>query len=177
MSAQTFNFTNESEFERTYIGKILLWVTSTGKKVIIMVNFLLICAFLSRFYFDRVLSDLNESIKIKQEIIKGNVQFEEEFRTLQKHLAQIGNLSANQEKSLAILKELFSAFSSGIRPSYLRFNPEDLSFSAKFFSYQQLRTFIQDLRNSKNIKTVVLKNVTKENIKNSQLEAEFNLQI
>jgi hypothetical protein len=70
MPKQEINLLPREEFEKKPIGKFLTWALSIGRYIIIFTELIVILAFLSRFKLDRDLSDLNQSIREKQAVIR-----------------------------------------------------------------------------------------------------------
>lgn len=169
------NFTRESEFEKSFWGKVLLWVTATGKHVIIIVNFVLIAAFLSRFYFDRVLSDLNESVNVKSEIIKQNAGFEKKYIALQKKIKEIKKITTGQDRPLKIITELASLLPPGINLSNFSLKDNEVTFQANIDSDNSLKLFLSNLNSSKMVKSVEISGVEKKNIKDQVINASFQI--
>lgn len=77
------NLLPQDEFEKSIIGKILRWALSAGKSIVVITEFVVILAFLSRFKLDRDLNDLNEVIDQKTYIVEGFGETEKKMRDLQ----------------------------------------------------------------------------------------------
>lgn len=62
MAAQTsaVNLLPHERFEFSRLGRLLMWALSTGRMVVVVTELVVIGAFLSRFWFDRQLSDLRQ---------------------------------------------------------------------------------------------------------------------
>ena len=56
------NLLPQEEFEGSVIGRILKWGLSTFRIIVIIVEMVVMAAFLSRFWLDAKNSDLNEDI-------------------------------------------------------------------------------------------------------------------
>ena len=72
------------------------WVTTAGRGTIVITEFIVILAFISRFWLDRKNSDLSEISRQKQSILESVVPFESEFVKLQQRLAYIKDFYNNQ---------------------------------------------------------------------------------
>ena len=79
MAAQTstVNLLPSDRFEYSKWGRFLLWALSTGRLVVVLTELVVIAAFLSRFWFDRKLSDLRQ-VRIQRTV---SVQAMDEVRT------------------------------------------------------------------------------------------------
>lgn len=78
------NLAPKDEFEASIIGRILKWALTAGKSIVILTEFVVILAFLSRFKLDMDLNDLNEIIVQKQAIVESYADVEREMRQLVK---------------------------------------------------------------------------------------------
>lgn len=77
------------EFEKSIVGKAMKWALSAGKSIVIVTEFVVILAFLSRFKLDRDLNDLNEVILQKQAVVESFVETEATMRKFQDKLAVV----------------------------------------------------------------------------------------
>ncbi len=150
-------------------------MTATGKHVIIIVNFILIASFLSRFYFDRVLSDLNESIKVKSEIIKQNSSFEADYKTLQNKIEDIKKITSAQNRPIQIISELASLLPPGINLNSFALNNKEATFQARIDSEDSLTIFLSNLNSSKIIENVTIESIEKQNVKDQIMNASFKI--
>ena len=57
------NLLPQEEFAASTLGRILAWILSTFRILVIMTELIVILAFLSRFWLDARTTDLNEEIK------------------------------------------------------------------------------------------------------------------
>lgn len=91
------NLLPEKGFESTTTGRILAWILSTFRVIVIVTEIIVMVAFLSRFWLDAQNSDLNEQIQQKQAVLVASQNFENEFKLTQKRLQVFNNLT-NQTK-------------------------------------------------------------------------------
>src|SRR3990167_2313941 len=57
----TVNLLPADRFEFSPLGRFLIWALSTGRLIVVLTELVVIGAFLSRFWFDRKLSDLRQT--------------------------------------------------------------------------------------------------------------------
>lgn len=176
MPALKLNFTKESEFEKSYLGAILSWTTSTAKHLIIIVNFLLIAAFISRFYFDKVLADLNDSVKIKSEILKQNADFEKTYNDIQKKIVAVQTLSKSATL-LPRLKEIVSVIPPEVKLTSISYTGSSVTFEAAVPDKNVLNILINNLKSIKYVKEVVVPSVEKKSGNDPQINSFFTLKI
>lgn len=80
----------------TVSARIVRWVTSVARVVIVFTEIIVIGAFLSRFWLDRKNSDLSDSIRQQKAIIESTKNFEADYNLLQKKLNIIRQLYTDQ---------------------------------------------------------------------------------
>lgn len=104
MSVKQINLLPSEEFEESTFGRILKWALTSFRIMIMGVNIVVICAFLSRFFLDARNNDLGDRIKVLQGTIIGNSDFEKEFRETQVRLSIYRDLASDESASAVISK-------------------------------------------------------------------------
>lgn len=105
----TINLVPQDEFDRSIVGKSLKWALTTGKSIVILTEFVVILAFLSRFKLDRDLNDLNEVIIQKQALVDSYNEVEQQMLDLQTRMTLVGeikNTSVNVADSMNQLAQI-----------------------------------------------------------------------
>ncbi len=74
------NLLPKDSFEFSALGRILKWTTTVGRVLVVMTELVVILAFISRFYFDKRINDLDESITAKVGLIKAYKETEDDIR-------------------------------------------------------------------------------------------------
>lgn len=92
--------------EKQELGKFLTWILTYGRYIIIGTEIVVLLAFLSRFKFDRDLTDLHQSIAQKQAVVLAAYDLEQQARTLQNQLSIIKKL----EKQRGLSQKILSVF-------------------------------------------------------------------
>lgn len=77
-------------------SRIIRWLTSIGRFVIVFTELIVIGAFISRFWLDRKNSDLSEIIRQQKAILESTQDFEKEYSFLQQRLKFIKDFYKNQ---------------------------------------------------------------------------------
>lgn len=83
---EQINLLPEREFAGTVVGRVLSWIISTFRIIVIATEILVMSAFLSRFWLDAQNTDLNESIDEKRAILAAYQDFEKQFKDTQKRI-------------------------------------------------------------------------------------------
>jgi len=111
---KSINLLPQEEFAASTKGRILAWLLSTFKTIVIITEMIIMGAFLSRFWLDAKSADLNEEIQQKQAVIAASKDFEDEFKNTQTKLSIISGLSKKEESSQEILAQITSRLPQNI---------------------------------------------------------------
>lgn len=84
---QSINLLPQSGLSTTTTGRVMLWLLSTFRIIVIVTEIFVMTAFISRFYFDSKNSDLTNEIEQKVALLTASKKFEDEFRLTQSKLA------------------------------------------------------------------------------------------
>jgi len=90
------NLAPQDKFSETTTGRVLAWLLSTFRFMVILVELIVMGAFLSRFWLDARNSDLNDEIKQKKARILASSEVEKEMRAAQKKLMIFTALAENK---------------------------------------------------------------------------------
>lgn len=94
-------------FENTSLGRVLAWALSAGRAIVIVTELIVIIAFLSRFWFDRTLTDLNDEIKQKSTLVQAQKSLEAEFRNVQGRIVQAREVDL-KDKEIKLAQDILS---------------------------------------------------------------------
>lgn len=95
------NLLPSKNFSETITGRVLLWITSTFRIIVIFTELLVMIAFLSRFWLDAKINDQKDEIANKKAAITSTTEFEEYFKSTQTRLniyKEIMNFSPSVSK-------------------------------------------------------------------------------
>ncbi len=99
MSAQKqeqINLLPQKGFEASTTGRVLTWILSSFRVIVIVTEIIVMGAFLSRFWLDAQNSDLDDELQQKQALLTASLSFEKEFKNTQKRLKIFSDLTANE---------------------------------------------------------------------------------
>lgn len=111
------NLLPKDSFEFSTLGKTLKWSLTTGRILVVLTEFVVILAFGSRFYFDKKLNDLIETIDQKQAVVESYASIESRMRDLLSRQAIVDKY----------LKDNLGV--SGVIDQIKRTTPADVTFS------------------------------------------------
>ncbi len=78
----SINLLPKDSFEFSTTGKLLKWITTAGRVLVVLTEFVVLLAFGSRFYFDKKLDDLGEVIVQKQAQVMTYSEIETDIRKI-----------------------------------------------------------------------------------------------
>lgn len=168
-STSTIEFIPQEDWERTSFGKFLKWLLNIGRWIVIITEFIVILAFLSRFKLDRDLTNLNEQVRQKQAIINSSSNLEKEFRFLQKRLTTAENLKKSQIEAQQVLDIFTELIPFGIQLSNFNYASQKISFTASANSEIAFAGFLKNLKDSPKFKSVDISKVSTNEEKGGEI--------
>lgn len=78
----SINLLPKDSFEFSVAGRTLKWVTTAGRVLVVLTEFVVLLAFASRFYFDKKLDDLGEVLTQKEVQIAAYSDVETQMRKI-----------------------------------------------------------------------------------------------
>ncbi len=106
--ADQINLLPQLGFQASTAGRILAWILSTFRVIVIVTEIIVMIAFLSRFWFDAQNSDLNETLLHKQAVLSASADFEAKFKDVQHRLdvySRLDKLVGGNTKSIETVKK------------------------------------------------------------------------
>jgi len=150
----------------SFSGRVLLWLTSVGRYVIVITELLVISGFISRFWLDRQNADLSEAIRQKKAIVESTVQFEKDYKIIQDKLFVIKDAYAKQSDFSNKIITLADSTPDNI--IYQNFNASivndlvTLNLSASALTEKAVVEFVGKLLKQKQIQSVDIKTIEKK---------------
>jgi Tfp pilus assembly protein PilN len=162
MPKSQINLLPQEDFEKQPLGKFVLWALSIGRWVVIIVDIIVICAFLSRFKLDQDKANIDEKIKIKQNIVQSLQPTEKEFRSLQLRLIQIKNLQTKQSNVVPLVSTIAKVLPADVILSNFSYQEGGISASGVALSEESLGKFLAGLINSPTLTEINLSSVSQK---------------
>ena len=156
------NLLPQEEFAASTAGRILAWTLSTFRIIVIVVEMVIMSAFLSRFWLDARNADLNDEIDQKQAIVVASQDFETAFRNAQKKLAIVSELGDVESNPAQLLSDVTSGMPLDISLSNYTFTDELIKVKGVSSSEQSIAQFMANLS----------ENIAFEDINLTQLDTE-----
>lgn len=158
---KSINLIIKEGFEHTQLGKLLDWLLSAGRTIVVITELIVIAAFLSRFWLDRTLADLNEQNTAKKNQIEASLMFEKDFRNIQTRLTLYKSIDAGKTNAVKLVKDITSLLPSGVILSNISFSENQLTLRGNSLSEGGVAGFVIALDKS-DYKNSVLSEVSIE---------------
>ncbi|MCL5675626.1 MAG: PilN domain-containing protein [Patescibacteria group bacterium] len=145
----SLNLLPTDNIEKTPAGKFLKWALSVGRYIVIFTELIVLAAFFSRFYFDRKLSDLHETIAQKQAIVESASDLETQARLIQGRLSAVKTILSQDTRAKGILMILAQITPTDIVYDNLNITNQSITVTAVTASEASLGVFLSNLNTAK----------------------------
>lgn len=167
---EVINLLPQEEFAASTVGRILTWLLSTFRMIVIATEMVVMAAFLSRFWLDARNTDLNDEIKQKQAIISSYRDIETNFRATQSKLSIMANLTSQTADS-----PIFSSISQSLPANALLTTVSiigsDIKISGLGADERSISQFLVNLGAQKDISSVSLTQLSSDKTGNGLIFA------
>ena len=159
------NLVPEEGLSSTTSGRILLWILSTFRMILILTELVVIGAFISRFWLDAKNTDLSEEMRDAKNIIQSLSGFERDFKVVQNTLVMFDTYKENKGKIYTGIKTLVSFKPLGINFKSLTVDMETVNITAQSISEVEIQQYLLNLKSSGAFENIMLSNLSlsKEN--------------
>jgi hypothetical protein len=149
-------------------ARLLQWITTVGRFVIVFTELIVICAFISRFWLDRKNSDYSDILRQQKAILESTQAFEKDYSLLQQRLKVIKDFYSKTPKYNSKIISLAES-----TPKDIIFNRlvvendtdrKSIVANIELTSYKEeaIVDFITNLTVNENIQTVDVKSIEKK---------------
>lgn len=154
------NLLVQEEFEHTTLGRILNWSLSAGRIIVIATELVVILAFLSRFWLDKSLTDLNNKNAALATQINASSPFEEKFRNAQKRLSTYQKLEGRSSGATNLVREISSFLPADVSLTKISFSGREVDIRGIALSEEGLAGFVKALKDSDNFDEVSIGDIS-----------------
>jgi len=158
----TINLLGESDIDHTPLGRIVGWAVTYGRYIMVGTEIVVLLAFISRFSLDRKLTDLNEEISMKQDIITANTTFENEVRVVQDKLEKVKTITALPVDPRQVLSLFQGILPPGIYLESLELSKDKLSIKAVAGSTYSFAQLIANLQSSQMLSAIDIGDIKRD---------------
>lgn len=172
---ENINLLGQEGLEITTTGRILAWVLTSFRIIIIFTEIIVMTAFFSRFWLDNQNAELDDQIRQKQEIIATSGNFENEFRNIQKRLEIFTDLTANTRVSSEILSTITSYIPSDTLLTSIRFGARQTDIDGISPGEKNIQQFMTNLASNDVFDSVLLNEISTSQENSSLLIFKLSL--
>jgi Tfp pilus assembly protein PilN len=170
------NLLPQKGFAASTSGRVLLWILSTFRVIVIVTEIIVMMAFLSRFWLDAQNTDLSEEIQQKQAVLASYTNFEREWKDTQKRLKIFSTLTLNEEIAADTINLIASYLPSDIFLTSVSIVSNETTVEGVSPSERGIQQFLVNLQSAEALSQVELSNI--ETDKDSGfLKFKFNAQL
>lgn len=156
------NLLPKNNFEDSFLGKLINWAVNVGRWIVVLTEFVVICAFLSRFYFDTELANLFDNISQNKTIVNSASEFEETFLYTQKKIKIVKSLLLNLSKPSVAFAEINKTIPRDMTLTSVNFNDGKIEITGYCLSLESLNFFVKQLKNQSNFSQINLSSVSRK---------------
>jgi Tfp pilus assembly protein PilN len=135
------NLLPQKGFSSTTTGRILAWILSTFRVIVIITEIIVMVAFLSRFWLDAQNTDLTEEIDQKKSILTNFIVFEREFRDTQKRSQLYKNFLTDRIQFTTYLDSIRSYMPNDVVLTTIAFSDKQISIQGYSPSENSIEQF------------------------------------
>lgn len=150
------NLLPKDSFEFSVLGRALKWTTTVGRVMVVLTEFVVILAFASRFYFDKKVNDLTDTIDSKLTVIKGFAKTETDARIILARQAAIQAFDKDNIQFGQKINLVSQVLPNGASLESLKFDGKKLDIKGSVGSELAFSQMLKGLRKDKSIKTLEL---------------------
>jgi len=156
-------------------SRIIRYLTTVGRYIIVFTELIVISAFISRFWLDRQNSDLSETLRQQKAIIESTSEFEKEYISIQGRLKYIETQYKNQPNYISNIKTLVSSIPTGVFLENFTISPDSAQISIYSYEEDSLVNLMVNLSLNPQISTVNIQKIEKKSI-DSRYLVDISLQ-
>lgn len=164
---QSVNLLPREEEERTLGSRIVHWLLTTFRFLVITVELLVIIGFLSRFFLDSQNSDLTDEINQKKALIASYLPFEDEFKTTQKRIEIAKNHYEGQVLFSSVIDTITKNITSGMQLISIQNRAGSVEIDIQSANEQNINNFAESLKNNEiltNVHVTLIESLPNSNI-------------
>jgi len=145
---EEINLLPQCGFKSTTTGRILSWVLSSFRIIVIVTEIIVMIAFLSRFWLDAQNTDLTEELDQKQAVLAASLNFEREFKNTQKRLKIYSDLTYDKLSKATVANTVSKLLPPDIFLSVITFKDREIGISGISPNEKSIQQLIVNLNSS-----------------------------
>lgn len=153
------NLLPKDSFEFSGLGKFLNWAMTSGRVLVVLTEFVVLLAFGSRFYFDKKLNDITETLDQKLEQISSYAEIETQMRTILAKQAPINTFLNNNIKFSKKYDDLTAIVPFGVKLEKVFLDQNTLRFIGKSDTELGFALLLRKMKSMNSLSYINIKDV------------------
>ncbi len=164
MAAQqsSINLLGSQAPDTSVFGRIMDWIATFGRYIMVLTEIVVLGTFISRFALDRKLTDLNEEISQKQEILEVNQDLEQRIRSVQQQLLETKTIMASQSTPVLSLASLQRIIPMGTFIQTCNLQNTRISLDMTSLSVESFNQFLVNLSATRELTSIQINDIAKD---------------
>lgn len=156
MSAKpkSINLIPVDKFSKTVVGRVINWLLSTFRVIVIMVEFVVMGAFLSRFWLDAKNSDVTDELRDRQFVVEATKGIEDEMNLFSAKVHRLETLSKVNTATVDFISFLPTLIPPEIKLTSLEIYNKNASLSGSAVNESFVNQFLANLKSHRSVKSV-----------------------
>ncbi|EKD58009.1 MAG: hypothetical protein ACD_57C00048G0004 [uncultured bacterium] len=150
------NLLPKDSFEGSNLGKTLKWLLIGGRTIVVLTEFGVILAFVSRFWYDKQLNDLNDQITQKQAVVRSFTEVENKMRDVLAREEIVGKFLKENLDTNGIIESLVTSSPVDVSFDQIGINKNGMQLSGQAKSESSFAGFLGNLSKNPRIKNINL---------------------
>ena len=150
------NLLPKDSFEGSNLGKTLKWLLIGGRTIVVLTEFGVILAFVSRFWYDKQLNDLNDQITQKQAVVRSFTEVENKMRDVLAREEIVGKFLKENLDTNGIIESLVTSSPVDVSFDQIGINKNGMQLSGQAKSESSFEGFLGNLSKNPRIKNINL---------------------
>lgn len=153
------NLLPQEEFDASSAGRILKWILSTFRYIVITTEIVVISAFLSRFFLDAKSNELTDAIIQKKAIVASYSTFETEYRGTQRRLDIFKNYTSDSLSITPVIDSITKNIPANTNLTELSINGTKVTLTGEASEEANVSNFVANLSTSPFFENVNLNSI------------------
>ena len=155
----TIDLLSHEDLSQRPVGRLLLWVLTVGRYIVIFTELLVIAGFILRVILDRNLNTVNEDLLKQKAILASYLGTEQRVRRVHQQFTTIARIEEEQRQIGKLLEKIGQLAPKDLRFSSLNVEPDSMAISAVALSPGGFSTFLGSLQADPEIGDLILESV------------------
>lgn len=171
----SINLLPREEFAASTLGRILTWLLSTFKIIVIFTESIVVAVFLSRFWLDAKANDLNDQLRKNQAVLGTTTDFEKDFKDIQTKLDTFSKVVSLKINFSETIKMISRKLPQDVYLTSIQIKDDSLQIKGNSVSEIAISQFLANLKDEQSFSNVILMGTSTDQ-QNKSL-TEFNIKI